>query len=148
MAAHLRSQLRQALVDLLVNQINADGDVVAMYRHRAHTISENKLPAAFIAVNGEDASSDSKRRPFINDLAIEFEIELCIKDDTDADDVIDDACRQIQHAIANAVLPGTKWVRYTGTRIYADEENHGVMRADLRFTAFLMAYENAVDVAL
>lgn len=153
MAAHLRTQLRQALADLLVNQVSVDGDTVTVFKKRAHAVAKSALPVLFITCNGDDATSDTKRKPFINDTTVEIEIELCLADDSDendsqVDDLIDDACLQVQHLVANAALAGAKWVRYAGTRVYRDEENEDVMRADIRFTAFFMAYENAMDTAL
>ena len=111
MAAHLRTQLRQALADLLVNQVSVDGDTVTVFKKRAHAVAKSALPVLFITCNGDDATSDTKRKPFINDTTVEIEIELCLADDSDendsqVDDLIDDACLQVQHLVANAALAG------------------------------------------
>ena len=148
MAKHLRTQLRQALADLLTNEITADGDVVNVFKKRVHAVAEAQLPAAFIVTPGEDADAQTNRRPFLNDISVNFEIDLVVADNTDVDDVIDDACLQIQHLIAGAALAGAKWIKYRNTRIYEDDDNKDIMRADLSFTAYFIAAENAVDVAL
>ena len=109
------------------------------------------LPAAFIICKGDDAESQNTRLPFLNDITVDWQVQLAVADATDVDDVIDDACLQIQHLVANANftgLAGAKWTKYRGTDVEPDEQNQGVMRADLRFTTYFIAADNAVDVAL
>lgn len=151
MATHLRSQLRHAVANLLVNAVTADGEVVKISRQRVHAVSEDMLPAAFIICKGDDAESQNTRLPFLNDITVDWQVQLAVADATDVDDVIDDACLQIQHLVANANftgLAGAKWTKYRGTDVEPDEQNQGVMRADLRFTTYFIAADNAVDVAL
>jgi hypothetical protein len=148
MAAHLRTQIRQKFFDVLSGFVTVNAAPVTFYKSRYHAIAEGDLPAGFIVTDKENASQQNLTRPFENESLLTVEVQLAVAAATGVEDALDEACKLVQHLVANTVFGTARWAQYHGTDIHADDENQDILRADLTFTAYYIAAENAVDVPM
>ncbi|MBL8518189.1 MAG: hypothetical protein JNM76_14605 [Betaproteobacteria bacterium] len=152
MADRISKQLRDAAATALGSPaITSGGLTVTPYKSRYHPVDEKKLATqapAFVSTDEERADQENKHRPFINRTFLALHIDVVVAKSADVEDVLDEFVKLIQHRIASTTFAMVKWVAYRGRSITPDEENQDILHAEIRFEAFYMAAENAVDVPL
>lgn len=152
----MADEISQQILDSLVGALAApavvvDGKPVVPHDSRYTPVAEADLVAGyptFVSADDERATQQNKRKPFENDTFVDIKMDVVVTKAAGVERLIKNVCMAIQHRVATAVVPAAKWVAFRGRTIGEDEENQDILHVEIRFEAYFIAREDAVDTPL
>jgi hypothetical protein len=145
MAAHLHTQIRNAVATLLGN-LTTTGNRV--YPNRLHPMDDENLPGLRVFMDTEDVLGSNVDKT--QERRLVLVVESCAKESTSLDDELDTSSKEVEIALSGGITIGGSWLNaeYAGMEFEdaLDGKPVGVKR--LRFFITFTAARNAPDVLI
>jgi hypothetical protein len=104
MAAHVRTQIRNAVVVLLTGLATTGSNV---YKNRLIALKPNQLPALIIKTNNEAINLDEVTYPSTNERVLELEVEIVASKVSDIEDELDQILKEVEQKINTSLETST-----------------------------------------
>jgi hypothetical protein len=147
MAFHVRRQIRDAIVGLLVGLPSTAGRV---YKSRVYPLETQTLPGLLIYSENETSSAITFTPPTISERNLTLRIEAVAASVSGLDDELDQICQEVETALTTTALePLARSIVLTATTITLEgtsEQPTGT--AEMTFEVIYQTAAGAPDVAL
>jgi hypothetical protein len=148
MANHLRRQIREAAAAAVTGLTTTGARV---FTSSVYALAVTDLPALRVRTPREASAQRTLGAPRLLERTLRLEVEAVAQATADLDDALDQACKEVEIALAMpcAALAGlVKSVTLTDTEItLTGEGEQPIGRAAMGFDVVYMAFENAPDAA-
>ena len=144
MANHVRQQLREAVATLVTSLTTTGSNV---FQSRFYPLQTSNLPCLIVSTDGDQVENMSIHAPVLQKRETRLRIDVYARSTVDLDDSLDEICKEVEIAIANASSQIVEGLMYVGCQV--DIEVIGdqpVGKVSMIFTKDLYTDSSAPDV--